>query len=239
MRWVLSESGSGMELRVTERTQVVDVVPPLAVLGADGIDAELAALPAPSRARSLSGMALMVTVILLSVGLMVRFRGDLQYFLSASAAPRDLGRADRVSVGTLEDDEYVRLEAMPLASGAVRFRRLARDGTFRIYPLAGQPKIFVERFTPEGQGTAREEHGVYSGRMIRFSKAGGSYLSVRAYLEQRLGAPVGDDAWLLVDGQTPGDRYWVVTLYAALGAFFLFNAFMLWRYTRPFTPRPE
>ena len=223
-----------MELRLTERTPLVDVVPPLGAMGVDGIDADLAALPAPSRARSLSGMALMVTVMLLSLGLMIRFGGDLQYFGSSRAAPRDLGRADRVSVGSLENNEYVRLEAMPMASQAVRFRRLARDGTFRIYPLAGQPKIFVERFTPEGRGTARQEHGVYSGRMIRFARAGGSYQSVRAYLEQQLGAPVDDDAWLLVDGETPGDRYWIVSLYAVLIAFFLFNAFMLWRYTRPF-----
>jgi hypothetical protein len=80
---------------------------------------------------------------------------------------------------------------------------------------------------------------VYSGRMIRFAQAGGSYKSVRAYLEQRLGAPVGDDAWLLVDGETPRDRYWLVALYAMLGAFLLFNAFVLWRYTRPVTPRLE
>jgi len=222
-----------MELRLTERTHLVEAVPPLGTIGADGLDADLAALPAPSRARSLSGMALMVTVVLLSLGLMFRFRGDLDYFRSASTAPRDLGRADHVSVGSLNDNEYVRLEAMPMASRAVRFRRLARDGTFRIYPLAGQPKIFVERFTPEGSATARQQHGVYAGRMIHFAQAGGSYRSVQAYLEQQLGAPVDDDAWLLIDGETPGERYWIVPLYVLLGAFFLFNALMIWRYTRP------
>lgn len=227
-----------MELGLPERTNLLDAVPPLGRLGEDGLDADLVALPAPSRTRTVSGMALMVTVMLLTVGLMIRFAGDFQYFWFASAAPRDLGRADRVSVGTLEANEYVTLEGMPMASRAVRFRRLAREGTFRIYPVAGQPKIFIERFTPDGRTTAREEHGAYSGRMIRFSQAGGSYRSVRGYLEQQLGSPVGDDAWLLVDGEKPGDRYWTAALYAVLISFFLFNAAMLWRYSRPIT-RPE
>jgi hypothetical protein len=226
-----------MELRLPERTPLLDAAPPLGRLSDDVLDADLVALPAPSRTRSLSGMALMVTVMLLSLGLMIRFRGDLEYFWVASRAPRELGRADRVSVGSLEENEYVTLEAMPLAAGAVRFRRLARDGTFRIYPLAGQPKIFVERFTPEGQGTAREEHGVYTGRMIRFARAGGSYRSVGAYFEQQLGTPVDEEAWLLVDGEAPGDRYWTAALYAVLVAFFLFNAAMLWRYSRPVSIR--
>ncbi len=221
-----------MELGLPERTNVLDVVPPIGRVGEDGLDADLVALPAPSRTRTLSGMALMVTVMLLSVGLMIRFRGDLVYF-TASPAPRELGRADQVSVGTLESNQYVTLEGMPMASRAVRFRRLAREGTYRIYPLGGQSKIFVERFTLDLSTTAREEHGVYSGRMIRFAEAGGSYRSVRGYLEQQLGTPVADDAWLLVDGEKPGDRYWTVALYAMLGLFFAFNLFMLWRYSRP------
>lgn len=227
-----------MELGLPERTDVLDAVPPIGQLGEDGLDAELVALPAPSRTRTLSGMALMVTVMLLSVGLMFRFGGDFRYFWLASRAPTDLGRADRVSVGDLEDDTYVTLEAMPLASQAVRFRRLAREGMFRIYPLAGQPKIFVERFTPDTSRTAREEHGTYTGRLIRFAEAGGSYRSVRGYLEQQLGAPVGDDAWLLVDGERPGDRYWIAALYAVLAVFFVFNAVMVFRYSRPLR-RPE
>jgi hypothetical protein len=220
-----------------ERTPILDAVPPLGRLGEDSLDPDLVALPAPSRTRSLSGIALMVTVLLLSLGLMVRFRGDLEYFWLAERAPRELGRADRISVGTLEDNEYVSLEGMPMASGSVRFRRLNREGTFRIYPLAGQPKVFVERFTPEGRSTSREEHGLYTGRMVRFATAGGSYRSVRAYLEQQLGTPVADDAWLLVDGEAPGTRYWTVALYAVLAAFFLFNVVMLWRYSRPIAPR--
>jgi hypothetical protein len=223
----------GMELGLAERTNLLDVVPPLGRLGEDGLDADLVALPAPSRTRTVWSMALMVTVLLLSLGLMIRFRGDFQYFWVASHAPRDLGRADRVSVGTLVDNQYVTLEAMPMASRAVKFRRLAREGIFRIYPVAGQPKIFIERFTPDGRGTAREEHGAYSGRMIHFSQAGGSYRSVRGYLEQQLGSPVGEDAWLLVDGEKPGDQYWTAALYAVLASFFLFNAAMLFAYSRP------
>ena len=218
---------------MTERTPLADAIPPLGALDERGLDAELVALPAPSRTRALGGMALMVTVMLLSLGMMVRMRGDLEYFWLADRAPRDLGRADRVSVGTLVENEFVTLEGMPLAARAVRFQRLGRDGTYRVYPLAGQPKVFVERYTPAGRSTAREEHGRYSGRMIRFRHAAASTRSVQSYLERDLGMPVSDDAWLLVDGERPGDQYWTAALVVVLVFFFGFNAIMLWRFGRP------
>ncbi|MBI2892635.1 MAG: hypothetical protein HYY06_03725 [Deltaproteobacteria bacterium] len=199
----------------------------------DELDADLLALPTPSRTRGLTGVALTVTVMILSLGLMVLYRGDLRYFFFADRSPRDLGAADQVSVGTLAEDEYVTLRAMPMAARAVRFRRLGSSGVFRVYPVAGQSRILVERFIEDGTPAGRAKpHGIYTGRMVRMSRAGSAYKSVRAYLEQQAGTPVPADAWVLIDGEAPGDRYWTVAMYAMLLFFFGFNAVILVRNTR-------
>ena len=189
-------------------------------------------MPAPSRTRGLAGVALMATVMLLSVALMALYRGDVVYFFSQPVA-QELGEADQLRAGDLEPDQYVTIRGMPLAGRAIRFRRFAHAGLFRIYPIAGQPKIFVERFTPEGTAPGRAAlHGEYTGRILRFSQAGSGYQSVRHYLEQQMGTPVPDDAWLLIDGEKPRDRYWTLAIYAMLGWFFAFNAFFLYRHSR-------
>jgi hypothetical protein len=228
-----------VELGLPDRTSIIDAVPPPAVtpmgrFADDELDADLVALPAPSRTRGLTGVALMVTVLFLSAGLMVLYRGDLHYFAFATTVPRDLGVADRISVGDLEENEYVTLRGMPLAARAIRFRKLGQTGLFRVYPLAGQSKIFVERFSEDGTRSGRgRPHGIYSGRMMRFADAGAGYKSVRQYLEQRMGTPVPDDAWLLIDGEAPGDRYWTVAMYAMLVFFFGFNVIVLFKHSRP------
>ena len=208
--------------------------PPLGRLHPDEVDLDLLALPSPSRTRGLTGAALMVTVMLLSIGLGVMYLGDLRYFALGNRVPRELGAADELSVGTLAENEYVTIDGMPLASRAVRFRRLGHAGIYRVYPIAGQARVFVERFTPEGTPTGRAKaQGQYTGRMVRMSRAGAAYKSVRRYLEQQMGTPVPADAWLLVDGEAPGDRAWILGLYGMLAVFLGFNGFVLWRHSRP------
>jgi hypothetical protein len=211
---------------------MIESVPPLPRFGEDEVDAELAALPAPSRTRGLTGMALMVSVMVLSAGLMVVHRGDLQYLLATRVA-KDLGDARQISVGSLSENEYASLQGMPLAARAVRFRRLGSSGIYRVYPLADQTRIFVERFTEDAATGRSRPHGEYTGRMMRMSHAGSAYKSVRATLEQQMGNPVPDDAWVLIDGEAPGDRYWTVAMYAMLALFFLFNTVTLVRHGRP------
>ena len=124
---------------------------------------------------------------------------------------------------------------MPLASRAVRFRRVGRAGVYRVFPLAGQPNVFVQRFSePSGLRSSRDRpHGEYTGRMIRFSSARGGYGGVAAYLEHRLGTPVGRDAWLLIEGERPGQQPALLLLYGLLAAFFVFNGVGLYRILRP------
>lgn len=227
----------GLELGLTDRTPqtLADAVPPMGSFGDDDVDADLLALRTPSRTRGLTGIALTVTVIVLSLGLMVAYRGDLKFFFADRSA-RDLGAADEVSVGALAEDEYVTLRAMPMAARAVRFRRLGSSGTFRVYPVAGQSRIFIERFTEDATPSGRSKpHGIYTGRMVRMAHAGSAYKSVRAYLEHQAGTPVPADAWVLIDGEAPGDRYWTVAMYSMLLLFFVFNAVILVRNSRKIT----
>lgn len=200
------------------------------VLDAD-VDPELLALPAPPRARALATAGLMAAVIAASALLMWGFRGDLGYFLSAGS-PVDIG--DARALDRVPDNRFVTVRGLPRAASAVRFRRLARGGTYRIYPVMGQPALFVQSFVPDGTRVGhRPRHGEYSGRLVSFEDARGGYEAIRAFLERDMGVEVPTNAYILMDGESPADYAWVIGLYLLLGAFVATNGILLYRHLRP------
>jgi len=196
------------------------------------VDPELLALPAPPRARAAATAGLMVGVIALSGLLMWGFRGDLQYFLSGATAPVDLGEA--VNLDRVPENEYVTVRGLPKAASAVRFRRIVKGGTYRVYPVMEQPALFVQSFVEDGTRVGRRpRHGEYTGRIVSFSEARGGYDAIAAFLRRDMSVEVPENAWILMAGESPRDYAWVVVLYVLLLAFIVTNGILLYRHVRP------
>jgi hypothetical protein len=204
------------------------------VAAPDDVDPELLALPAPPRARAMATAGVMVGVIALSAMLMWSFRGDFGYWLSglSGGAPVDLGDAQNLE--RVPDNGFVTVRGLPRAASAIRFRRLVRGGTYRVYPMMGQPALFVQSFIADGTRVGRRpRHGEYTGRLVSFADARGGYDAIRSFFEREMGVDVPADAYLLMDGERPADYAWVVGLYLLLVAFMVTNGILLYRHLRP------
>lgn len=204
------------------------------VASPDDVDPELLALPAPPRARAMVTAGLMAGVIALSALLMWSFRSDFSYWMSGlgGGAPVDLG--DARTLDRVPENQLVTIRALPRAASAIRFRRLVRGGTFRVYPILGQPGLFVQSFIADGTRVGRRpRHGEYTGRLVSFEEARGGYEAIRSFFEREMDVEVPANAVLLMDGERPQDYAWVLGLYLLLLAFMVTNGLLLYRHLRP------
>jgi hypothetical protein len=103
-------------------------------------------------------------------------------------------------------DRWVR-GAGELSTNAIRYRRPLERDSYRLAQLSAHPRVCGIR------------HRALPGAV---SQAG-------------LGL-VGDDAWLLLDGESPRGLRWMLGLFALLLAFFSFNVVGLSRLLRPIAP---
>ncbi len=208
-------------------------LPPSALSDVLAQDEELLALPAPRRYERTATLVLLVVNALASLLLLVSLRGELSYALS-STIPIEL-RELRTSVpGPDMANHYVRGDGLLASSQSLRYDRLLEGDSFRLAPLAGNTKLWVEIRVPEGMESPRFIPPVsFIGRLVPFANAGVRYVGLRQSVRQAGLGPVPEDAWLLIDGASPRASRWSIALALLLTYFLAWNVLTAIRIVRP------
>ncbi len=186
-------------------------------------DPELLALPAPPRHERRLTVALMVLVSLASCWLLWALRGEVTYAFSPSA-PTELGDLTRVVPEASNANRYVRASGLLAAAKSIRYERPMEGDSFRLAPLAGNPKVWVEIRVPEGmEGPRFTPPTSFVGRLVPFAEAGIRHRGLRASLDRADAGTVPEGSWLLIDGGSPRASRWAVALGALLLYFLVWN----------------
>lgn len=175
-------------------------------------DEELASLPDPPRRRGRNPI-FMVAVLVLSILFLWWVRLEVAYFFKPST-PVQLGDAMELNLENLPENAYVTVEAWPNPTRAVKYTQRLRGGLFRMFPVVGQKKLFIQTHIPEDKSTETEDSSslelgsTYTGRLVRFGSIGSGvtrsgYQKVRMFFRERLFIEITDDCWLVMDGMAP------------------------------------
>jgi hypothetical protein len=187
-------------------------------------DHELIELPTPRRPWR---RATLVTLSLAGLGsllLALAVLPDVAYSLRGGQ-PRELGDLTTTRVSRELSDTWVHAQAQLSVTNAIRYRRPLERDSYRLASVEGNPKMWVQIRVPAGAEDPRfVPPDSFVGRLLPIDELG---------LRQR-GLPLpSDDAWLLVDGESPDAVRWAFGLLALLVAFATFNVIGLVRLARP------
>jgi hypothetical protein len=119
-------------------------------------------------------------------------------------------------------------------TNAIRYRRPLERDSYRLASVDGNPKLWVQIRVPAGAEDPRfVPPDSFVGRLLPIDELGLRQRGLReAVAEAGLPLP-SDDAWLLVDGESPAAVRWAFGLFALLVAFAAFNVIGLVRLARP------
>jgi len=187
-------------------------------------DADLVALPAPPRRERTITVVLMVLTAAAALWMGVALLGEARYAVS-SGHPSDVGDLTSFQPESGIGNSYARGAGLLGTAGAIRYGRAAEGDSFRLAPIAGNPKLWVEIRVPEGfEGPRYVPPTAFAGRLVPFRRAGVRHAGLLDAVRSQTKVEVPDDAWLLVDGSSPRTSRWAVAL---AGLFALFAAWNL------------
>jgi hypothetical protein len=202
---------------------------------ADGPDPELIDLPPPRRPFRRLTLVTLAATAFAAVAMIVGLKGDVVYCF-AGAKPTDVGSLASLQQRHELRNTWLRGDGELVKIGGIRFERPLESDSFRLAPLQGNPKVWVQIRVPEGY---ENEYFVapttFSGRLVPRSALGLRY-STLAVAPEAAGWRSGhlpQDAWLLIDGETPSSTRWVLGLVGLFSAFALFSLWALLSLLRP------
>jgi hypothetical protein len=199
----------------------------------NAVDPELASLPRPPRGERLVSVALMIATAVLAAAMAIGLVGDVRYAL-ASAEPDDIGDLARLSADGAENNRFVRATGQLGGTGAIRYERPFEPDSFRLAPVLGNDKVWVEMRVP-GSGPPAQfaPPTTFVGRIVRFEDAAFRYRGLARSVHEATGAVIPPHAWVLVDGATPTASRWTVALAALFVFFAAYNLVTIARIVRP------
>jgi len=196
------------------------------------VDEELLQLPDPPRKERRATLALLGVTAVASLAMVFSLRRDAAYAFAAPSSA-DLGELRVADAQTFQPNSYVEGRGLLAATGAIRYERPFESDSYRIAPVAGQPKVWVELRVPAGEEGGRfVPKTAFSGRMIPFRDVGPRHRGLRSAIADQTGEAVPEDAWLVIDDQPPASSRWAVTLVALFGIFALWNLGAIYKLTR-------
>jgi hypothetical protein len=215
---------------VSERT--LSPVSPETAGSADAVDPELLALPEPPKGERRATLLLLAVTALASLAMVLTLARDAAYAFAAEGVA-DLGDLRVAPAASLVANSYARGAGMLGAGGSIRFERSFESDTFRVAPVAGRPDVWVELRVPAGIDPERYVPPTsFTGRLVRFDSAGPRHRGLAGSVTQLTGQPVPAGAWLLVDGESPGQSRWAVALVVLFAGFAAWNAMAIGRLVR-------
>jgi hypothetical protein len=195
------------------------------------VDPELAVLPRPPRFERLVSVALMIATAILAGVLAVGLSGDVRYAL-ASSEPDDIGDLAHWVPQADMSNRFVRATGRLASAGAIRYDRPLERDSFRLAPVAGNDKMWVEMRVPDGAEPFVPPTTLV-GRLVPFQGAAFRYRGLGRSVQEVTGATLAPDAWVLVDGATPTSSRWTVALAALLVVFAGYSLLTIARIVRP------
>lgn len=197
----------------------------------DAVDPELLELPDPPRKERNLTVAVLVITALASLAMCAALARDAAYAFAPSSSV-DLGNLNSAPASAFGENVLVRGEGFVGAAGGIRYERPFEPDSYRLVPLAGRGQggadLWIEMRVPSGQETGRfVPPSQFEGRLVRFDRAGLRHRGLRGVADA-----VPDNAWLLVDGETPDRSRWAVTLLALFFGFAVWNVIGISRLLR-------
>lgn len=185
-------------------------------------DPELQALPPPRRPWRRATLVTLVLTMIASFSLCGALLEDARFALTGGQ-PTELPPLAALQPGSEHANRWVHGTAhLGPASG---YRRPLDPDRFRIAPVEGNPRLWVELREPAG---SLHEHFVpptsFVGRLVRLDDAGLRHQGLRATLEGSRQPAPSAEAWLLIDGESPDALRWVLGVVALLLGFGGFSA---------------
>lgn len=175
-------------------------------------DPELLSLPAPPKRERTATVALMLVTALAAAWMAISLMGEARYALT-SGHPQELGDLALIRPGADLTNRYVRAAGLMGTTGAIRYGRAAEGDSFRLAPVAGNPKVWVELRVPEGfEGPRFVPPTSFAGRLVPFARSGVRHVGLIKTVHDQTEVTVPDDAWLLIDGGSPRASRWAVAL---------------------------
>ncbi len=206
---------------------------PLALAPSERVDPELEQLPAPRRpGRALTLVSMSVTAV---VSLLLAFLlwSQAAYAL-VSGPPKELGNLAEFQPTPSNANTWVHGEALLGTTGAVRYGRPLEADTFRLAPVAGNDRVWVEVRVPSGlEGPRFVPPTSFVGRLVPMSTAGLKHGALPGAVSGVGAATVPEGAWLLVDGEAPSTSRWAVAVIVLFLGFAAFNVWGVLRVLRP------
>ena len=195
-------------------------------------DPELLALPAPPKQERALSIGVLAVTMLAAAALGLTLLGEARYALGPSG-PLDVGELARLEPTPAHANRYVHATGLLGATGAIRYERAAEGDSFRLSPVAGNPRLWVEIRVPEGfEGPRFVPPTEFAGRLVPLGRAGLRHARVPELVREATRAEIPEGAWLLVDGTSPRSCRWAVGMAALFGLFAAWNGFALLRVLR-------
>jgi len=200
-------------------------------------DRELAELPPPRRPWRRATLVTLGTGALASLALALAVVPDVAYSLHAGT-PKDLGDLTSARLDPGLGDSWVHGEGQLSVTRAIRYARPLEHDTYRLASVEGNPRVWVQIRVPANEeGPRFVPPDSFVGRLIPMSKLGIRQRGLRdAVGEAGLTRPA-DDAWILLDGESPSALRWALGLLGLLLAFAAFNVLGLVHLLRPIPTR--
>ncbi|HTQ07241.1 MAG TPA: hypothetical protein VMI54_25465 [Polyangiaceae bacterium] len=193
---------------------------------------DLAELPPPRRPWRRATLVTLAAGTLASISLAFAVVPDVLYSFRGGP-PRDLGDLVSLKLEPSLAGSWVRGEGQLSATRAIRYARPLEHDTYRLASVDGNPKLWVQIRVPANEeGPRFVPPDSFVGRLLPMSELGIRQRGLPdAVGKSGVDAPA-NDAWLLVDGESPAALRWALGLLALLLAFATFNVVGLVRLTR-------
>jgi hypothetical protein len=170
---------------------------------------------------------------ILTIAMTVNMLGEARYSLNADV-PDDVGDLGRLAPTEALRNRFVQGTGSLGSTGIMRYERPLESAFFRLAPVAGNDRIWVEmRVPPDGDGPRAVPPTAFVGRLLPVDGGGFAYRGLRGSVREVTGAVMPPDAWLLVDGATPSASRWAGPLAALFAVFAIWNLAAIARIVRP------
>jgi len=210
---------------------------PLAI-PAEGPDPELEALPEPRRPGRRLTLVTMGLTASLSLAMAFAVRGEASYSLR-TGAPTELGNLTEVEPRPELANTWIHGDGLLSGTRAIRYGRPLENGSYRLAPIAGNDRIWVQVRVPEGmEGPRFVPPTSFVGRLIPASRAGLRHSGLVDAAEDAHIGKLPDGAWLLIDGEAPATTRWALGLIVLFVGFAAFNIWGLVRLLKPVRDEP-
>jgi hypothetical protein len=199
-------------------------------------DTELAELPTPRRPWRRTTLAVLALGAVGSIALSVSVLPDVAYSLRGGD-PVGLGELGTKGLDRHLANRWVQGQGQLSVTKAIRYKRPLERDSYRLAALEGNPRIWVQVRVPElEEGPRFVPPASFVGRLLPVSELGLRQRGLRDAVGEAGLEPPKDDAWLLLDGESPQGMRWAIGLLVLLLAFTVFAVLGLLKLGRPIAP---